>query len=294
MKNSKRIFATLMLIVAIALNAQSQEREQLTVPLSDPTKEGKLHVGLVTGSIKVIGYDGKDIVIDAIANVKPEKSSKGRGNMNVDLNVNINDDKGRGGKADGMKKISSNDGFEIIAKEKNNMVNVSTDKVNSKIDLTIKVPRKTSLKLSTVNNGDIYVENVSGNLEISNVNGEITMKNVSGSVLANTINQDITVNFTNITADTPMAFTTLNGDVDVTFPANIKANLKLKTERGEIYSDFDIDVDKTPTKVTQTTDKEKGLYKITKDDWTAGKINAGGAEIMMKTMNGSIYVRKIK
>lgn len=285
MRNRKIIFAVLMLIGASTFMANAQEREQLTVPLSDPARESKLNVSLVTGSIKVVGYDGKDIMIDAIAGNKGERTSKKGMNINIDMS----NDKGN---TDGMKRISTNDGFELIAKEKNNVVNVSVDKVNTNINITVKVPRKTSLKLSTVNNGDIWVENVNGNLEVSNINGEIRMKNVAGSVLANTINQDIVVNFTDVTPNTPMAFTTLNGDVDVTFPPTIKANVKLKTERGGVYTDFDIDVDKNPAKVNQTSDKERGLYKITKDEWTYGKINAGGSEIMMKTMNGNIYVRK--
>lgn len=274
MKSQKTIFAALVLILLASFYAQSQDREQLTVPVSDPTKEIKLNANLITGSIKVIGYDGKDIIIDAIAPVSEKKQTRER--------------------TDGMKKISTNDGFEIVAREQNNTINVSTDRVNMKVNLSIKVPHKASLKLKTINDGDIYVENVSGNHEISNINGEIKMKNVAGSVVANTINEDIIINFTSITPNTPMAFTTLNGNVDVTFPATVKANVKLKSDMGEVLTDFDIDVDKTAAKIKQTADKEKGLYKIQKDEWTYGKINGGGPEIMMKTMHGDVLIRKIK
>lgn len=274
MKSQKTIFVALVLILLASFYAQSQDREQLTVPVSDPTKEIKLNANLITGSIKVIGYDGKDIIIDAIAPVSEKKQTRER--------------------TDGMKKISTNDGFEIVAREQNNTINVSTDRVNMKVNLSIKVPHKASLKLKTINDGDIYVENVSGNHEISNINGEIKMKNVAGSVVANTINEDIIINFTSITPNTPMAFTTLNGNVDVTFPATVKANVKLKSDMGEVLTDFDIDVDKTAAKVKQTADKEKGLYKIQKDEWTYGKINGGGPEIMMKTMHGDVLIRKIK
>lgn len=274
MKSQKILFTTIVLIACTSFYAQSQEREQLTVPVSDPAKEVKLNVNFITGSIKVIGYDGKDVIIDAIAPVSEKKQNRER--------------------ADGMKKISTNDGFGIVAHEQNNTVNVNTDRVNMKINISIKVPHKSSLKLKTINDGDIYVENVSGNHEVSNINGEIKMKNVAGSVVANTINENIIVNFTSITPNTPMAFTTLNGNVDVTFPANVKANVKLKSDMGEVLTDFDIDVDKTAAKVKQTADKEKGLYKIQKDEWTYGKINGGGPEIMMKTMHGDVLIRKIK
>ncbi len=265
----------LTLILVIPFLAQSQEKDELTVPLSDPNKEGKLSVGIINGSIKIIGYAGKEVVVEGVAvDKKHIKTNKEN--------------------SEGMKRISSNDGFELTAKEKNNNVNVSFDNVNRSVNLTIKVPHRFSLKVSTINNGDISIENVKGNLEISNINGFIRMKNIGGSVVANTINQDIVVNFTEVTPNTPMAFTTLNGKVDVTFPSNIKADVKLKTDAGDIFSDFDIDVSKVPAKINKTVDKEQGYYKIKKDDWTFGKVNGGGSEIMMKTMHGNIYIRKAK
>jgi hypothetical protein len=273
MKNTKNILSGLAFMIAFAANAQ--EREQLTVPLTDPSKEGKLNIGIVTGSIKVIGTTGKDIIIDAV--------------------VAKNDDEkhSRGGEKEGMKRLNvGNAGFEITAKEVNNMVKVGIDKPNLNVSLTVKVPQKIALKLSTINNGDIHVENINGNLEISNVNGDIRLKNIAGTVSANTINGEIVVNFTEVTSNSAMAFSNLNGKVDVTFPANYKANVKVKTDRGDVYSDFDIDVDKSSSKVTQIADKEKGTYKLKKDDWTYGKINGGGAEMMMKSMNGDIYIRK--
>lgn len=268
-------YSIIFVFFIISLVAQSQEREQLTIPLSDSSKEGKLNINLVTGSIKIIGYAGKDVIVDAV--VKEDNDGK----------------KGKE-RPDGMKRISSGKGFEITAVEKSNKINVGVSNPNLDVSFTIKVPQKFAVKASTVNDGNVIVENVHGNLEISNVNGDIKMKNVAGSVSANTINGDIVVNLTSITPNTPMAFSNLNGQIDVTFPPTLKCNLKLKTDDGEILSDFDIDVDKTPAKVNQSVDKEKGMYKINKEAWTFGKINGGGAEIMMKSMNGDIIIRKQK
>ena len=72
----------------------------------------------------------------------------------------------------------------------------------------------------------------------------------------------------------------------------MKANVKLKSDQGEIYSDFDVEVDKTQPKVKRTN--ERGMFKLNIEDWVQGKINGGGPEMMMKNMNGNIYVRKAK
>jgi hypothetical protein len=200
------------------------------------------------------------------------------------------DEEGSKTSENGMKRISTPGGFEITAKEADNTVTVNTGNPNRAVDLDLKIPQDVKLKLGTVNDGEIVVENVSGELEVNNVNDKITLTNISGSVVANTVNGDVNVTFKSVDPKAPMAFSTLNGDVNVTLPADTKANLKLKSDNGDVFSDFDVDIDKTPAKVDKIT--EPGMYKIKKDDWVYGKINGGGPEMMMKNMQGDIYVKK--
>jgi hypothetical protein len=261
----------LSLMIATSCLAQTGSAETLTVPLSSPGKPYSLKVHLVSGSIKVVSYEGKDIII----NVIPRDNDDEEGMANI---------------KNGMKRISTHGGYEVTAKEADNNVTVNTGNPNKAIDLDLKIPQDVKLQVGTVNDGEIVVENVKGELEVNNVNDKITLTNISGSVVANTVNGDIDVSFKTVDPKAPMAFSTLNGDVNVTLPADTKANLKLKSDNGDIFSDFDIDIDKTPAKVDKTS--EPGMYKIKKDDWVVGKINGGGPEMMMKNMQGDIYVKK--
>ena len=292
MKNMK-ITGLLILSLIIGSNSFGQSTEQLTVPLSSPGKPYSLKIQLVTGSIKVASYDGKDILINATP--RSDDDTKGS-KTNSNFNVNINFQKGGKDKEEadfdksGMKRISSSGGFEVTAKEADNNVTVNTGNPNKAVDLDLKIPQDVKLKIGTVNDGEISVENVRGELEVSNVNEKITLDKVSGSVMANTVNGDIVVTFSKVDPNAPMAFSTLNGDIKVTLPIDTKANLKLKSDNGEIFSDFDVVVDKTPGKVDKTS--TPGMYKIKKDDWVYGKINGGGAEMLMKNMQGDIYLKK--
>ena len=272
MKNMKITGLVLLSLIIAAISfGQSGSTEQLTVPLSSPGKPYTLKVQLVTGSIKVAGYDGKDIIINAT----PRKDD---------------DEEGPKAAENGMKRISSAGGFDVTAREADNTVTVHTDNPNKAIDLELKIPQDVKLKIGTVNDGDISVENVRGELEVNNVNEKITLTNITGSVVANTVNGDIVVTFVKLDTNAPMAFSTFNGDVNVTLPADTKVNLKLKSDNGEIFSDFDVVVDKTPGKTEKTS--SPGMYKIKKDDWVYGKINGGGAEMLMKNMQGDIYLKK--
>ncbi|OCX54050.1 hypothetical protein BEL04_07180 [Mucilaginibacter sp. PPCGB 2223] len=262
------ILATAMLL-GTQLRAQDKS-EQLTVALSEPGKPYKLNVDLVQGSITVTGYEGKDVIIE----VKSEER------RHQDREVN------------GMKRLDPGASADIHAEEKNNTVTVGAD-IPHRVNLLIKVPQNgATLKLSTVNGGNLTVNNVSGDMELSNTNGGIKMSGISGSVVANTTNGPVNVAFKSIDPKAAMAFTTLNGSVDITFPANLKANIKLKTDHGNIYTDFDVVNDARKPEITRTA--KDGMYNLKIDDWVYGKIAGGGPEILMKTMNGSIYLRKVK
>lgn len=264
MKTIKLIVMVVLLLPMVMLNAQ-ESIDLFTVPLSNPNSPGKLEIHQISGSINVIGYTGNEVIVKASV---MERSSKHKSK-------------------DGLKRIA-NSSLKIGAEEKDNMVRIINDNHNRETNLEIKVPTNFSLKLSTINNGNIDVQGVNGELEISNVNGEITLLNISGSASADTTNGDIKVVFESI-KNTGMAFSSFNGDVDVTFPNSLKADVKLKSDMGEIFTDFEMAVNKQKPVVDKNT--SGGTYKVKIEQWVNGKINGGGAEMLFKTYNGDIILR---
>lgn len=249
--------------------AWAQDGERIAVPLSHPGQPGWLKIQLVTGSIEVTGYDSNEVIVDYQS---PEEKNKNKSNP-----------------PDGMRRIP-NDNFGLKIIEDDNEVEIKVDVPHKKTSIKVMVPREFSLKLGTVNNGDITVANTKGEMEISNVNGGIFMKNVSGAVIANTVNGNLNVSFDQISADEPMSFTTLNGNVDVTLPATAKASTKMSTLNGEIYTDFDLTLNNKGAKVNQSRDN--GVLRIEIDKQVYGEINGGGAEMIFKSHNGDILIRK--
>src|ERR1041384_7229171 len=163
------------------------------------------------------------------------------------------------------------------------------------IDISIEVPANTSMKLSTINDGDVEVSNVKGDLEVSNTNGSISLTNVGGSAVLDALNGNITVTFATINPEKSMSFSSLNGSIDVTFPPSLKARLKMKTEQGEIYSDFDIKMETSPAKMEDgERTGRRGRYRVSLDKMMTGTVNGGGPEIQFKNLNGDIYIRKGK
>ncbi|MGZ4841370.1 MAG: DUF4097 family beta strand repeat-containing protein [Candidatus Angelobacter sp.] len=273
LKNHKYIvsLATAVLF-AVTQPMCAQSDNKVTVPLSDPSRPVNLRAHLVSGSITVKGADVKEVVVEARARGTEESHS--------------------GGRAEGMKRIPmTSTGLNIEAE--NNNVRVSTDSYQRTIDLTITVPTHTSVSLHTVNDGNIFVSGVDGELDINDVNGEVDLKNIGGSVVAHALNGHVIATFNRIDPQKPMAFSSLNGDIDVTFPADLKANVSLRTDNGDVYSDFDVKVQPTAPQQTVEDNRGKGgKYKVKIDKNVRGTINGGGQEIQFKNFNGNIYIRK--
>lgn len=260
--------------VSTGIRAQTAEKQQLSVPLSQPGKPYKLEVGLVDGSITVSGYEGREILIE--------------------IQDKDKDHKARVRTHEGMHSLSTGGRADIQAEESNNKVTIQGD-AGKATNLVLKIPMNdVTLKLRTVNDGDIVASNINGELEVTNTNNSIKLNGVSGSVVANTVNGNVIVTFKSIDPKAAMAFTTLNGNVDITFPANLKANVRLKSDRGDIYTDFDVVAEHHKPVVTQKNGGRGAMYSLKIEDWVYGKINGGGPEMMMKNMNGNIYIRKAK
>lgn len=249
--------------------AQGQSgADHVSIALSDPARPALVKASLVNGGITVKGYDGKEVVVEARA--RNRESARSDSNM--------------------KRIVVSSTGLSV--EEENNEVRISTDSFMRAIDLTISVPVHTSLKLSAVNSGDIVVTGVDGELDVNDVNGSVTLNNVSGSAVAHALNGRVLVTFTRINQK-PMGFSSLNGDIDVTFPADLKANLSLKSDRGEIFSDFEVQVQASaPQQTVEDGRKNGGKYLVKIDKTVHGTINGGGPELQFTNFNGGIYIRK--
>ncbi|HEX7287807.1 MAG TPA: DUF4097 family beta strand repeat-containing protein [Candidatus Angelobacter sp.] len=277
----KLFFAIVITLLTTGTLCAQNTNSKVNVPIADPSRPVQLRAHLLNGSITVRGADVKEVVVEAKARddgdgEEPEDRAERR------------QEKGR---TDGMKRIPMTSAGLNIESE-NNVVRISTDALRHSTDLVITVPVRTSASLHTVNGGDIVVTGIDGELDINNVNGSVTLKNISGSVVAHALNGRVLVTFNRVEVK-PMAFSSLNGDIDVTFPPDIKANVSMRTDNGEVYSDFDVQLAAgAPQQVVEDNRGKGGKYRVKVEKTVRGTINGGGPEIQFKNFNGNIYIRK--
>lgn len=285
MKTYKYLFTSIVCLILVQMLVSQNE---FTIPLSDPAKRGKLIAHLNSGSITVKGSARKDVLVKYFSEDEADKQkNKSKGGLTIAINHDHNDGEKKTSK-DGLRKISGGN-MDLSASENANTIKVQSDSWNEEIYLEIEVPANFDVKMHTYNDGDLFISAVNGEIDLTNYNGGIQATGIKGSVVATTYNDDIKVSFDEIKEGVPMAFSTYNGDVDVTFPATAKGTMKFKTDQGDIYSGFDMDIKSGPIKKEES---KSGVYKVVINEWKRGDLNGGGAEMTFKTYNGDIYLRK--
>ena len=275
---------------------------QVTVPFSDPSRPGTVKVSVLSGSISVRVGSGRDVIVNTTDGRDPDDvRERERERSRERSRTGPPDDP-----AAGMKRLTQPAGVNI--EEENNTVSINAPAMLGRVTVAIQVPAATNLVLRAVNGGEVSVQGVNGSIEVNNVNGKITLTDVGGPVIAHATNGKVVATLKQLPAGKPMAFTSFNGDVDVTLPPSAKATLKMRSDRGDVYTDFDVQMTQPPAGATSSNDarqsdnrnrnrddsKDKAKYRLEMDRSIYGTVNGGGADFELRTFNGEIYLRKAK
>jgi len=262
-----KCFYTIILVLFLIALTQAKP-DQLIVPLSLPGEHGKLQIDHIKGQIQITGYSGDVVVIKASLHQDEQNKSQVS-----------------------MQRIAEQ-AIQLNATEKNNLVTVYSNSELRIVDLEIQVPEGFDLQINSEETGEVQVQGVSGELVINNTNGNIILNKVYGPAILSTVDGSVEAHFIEITPNLPMAFTTISGKIDLYFPADTKVLLKMKSEYGEIYTDFVLDIEERKTIIEKADDK--GVSKISLDEWTHARINGGGPQILIKNYHGNIFIHSIK
>lgn len=257
--------ALLLLFGGIA-GAQSQP-QKLNIPLSNPGQKMMLDISILSADMEVIGEDRDD----------------------VEVTFSVSGSERRIVTPSGSQPLPGG-AFTLEVDEEDNFVSIDTDWRANKVDLEVRIPRLADLELSTVNDGSIVVRNIEGTLHLENTNGPITATNISGSVIAEAINEDISVSFDAIDASNAMSFNSINGDLIIGIPSSAGVQLHLDTAKGDILSDFEVEVQPTQP-IVERREEDGGIAVRVKQDIVA-TINGGGPVIRLETLNGNIQINR--
>jgi hypothetical protein len=155
-----------------------------------------------------------------------------------------------------------------------------------KMDFQLQVPRMLKLTLKTVNDGNIKVQDVSGDFSLHNVNGGIEMLDAAGSGVAKTVNGGVKMTF-RAAPKANSQFATINGPIELSFPHDLSADFRFKNFNGGIYSDYELSA--LPNRQPES-ERKNGKFIFRSDRFVGGRVGQGGPEIKIENLNGDIRV----
>lgn len=150
-------------------------------------------------------------------------------------------------------------------------INVRNNDVH--VNFAVRVPAGVEFIGRTIN-GEISAKSLDGNVDTNTVNGSINVS-TSGFARAKTVNGEINAKLGDVNWPEALEFKTINGGIDLDLPAALSTRLEAATFNGEVVSDFPL-----------TVLRSFGRKRI------SGTIGAGGRDLVLKTLNGSIRVRR--
>jgi len=268
MRNSTlRIALVLALLLGFMPALAQSDAQVINIPLSRPGEPMSLEIGIMSARIEVIGESRDDAVFE----------------------VKIQEGERKIITPSGTKSLT-NAGYALEVDERDNHISLDTDWRNNKVSVVARIPQNADLELSTMTDGEIIVTNITGDLELSNVNGPITTTGISGSIIAESVNDAIDLTFVAVDDVNASSLETVNGQLTVRLPANAGAQIHLDTSRGEIISDFEVDVQPNTPTITRNDDNDGSEVRI--ESVIIVNINGGGPIIRMNSLNGDIHILK--
>jgi len=279
----KTLISITLVVLTIGV-AFSQERKQTINKEFDftPGPNKVFIVDNINGFVKVEGYDGSKVVMEAKELMKA-KSQSALDYLVKNVQLGIEESK------DTLQiYVDGTCNCNCGNHRRYNWNNCELEG-DFLYDFTIKVPKGMNIWLSTVNNGDIEVKNVLGKLQISNINGAISLDGVAGGGKVKTINGDVKITYQSVpTQDSE--YYTLNGDLTVFLPSSLSADMSFKSFNGEFYTNFDIS-ERLPSFAQINQEDGHGTkYKI--DEKTKIRVGKGGVNLDFETFNGDIFIKK--
>lgn len=280
----KKTLLTISLLTVCLLTAMAQQSQSISEELNLPqnSSEYKIKIMNLHGKVEVQGHAGTSVELQAQKTVDASR----RGNAD-----HLAQEWSLAFRQEGNTILVYADGPGVVVKQNSSgdwNYNVKHDGKEGtvKFDIVLRVPDKVIVNASTINGGDVLMQDLQGDASGSNVNGSVRLSNISGNVSATTVNGDVEVQ-SRTAPDTDTQFTTVNGAVRLTYPPQLAAIIQYTSVSGDFYTDFSV----TATPLKEEHKKKGGTYyKI--GGKSALQVGNGGPKIKITTVNGDMYLKK--
>ncbi len=225
-----------------------------TLPLAGG---GRLSLDNVNGQIEIIGWDRDEVVIKAVKRGKTRESVEA-----VQIEVDARPERiviHTWQPASGL--------WSWLWQGRDDV----------SVHYTIQVPQHARLEKITSVNGEIVIEDVSGDIKATTVNGEVRAKGAAGNLKLSTVNGKVAAVLGSLGSGQSVSLDTVNGRIEVTLPEAADAEVSATAVNGSITSEFS----------SLTVKRGFPLGGNLK-----GTLGNGGARVKASAVNGDITIQR--
>ena len=147
----------------------------------------------------------------------------------------------------------------------------SVRNVDVQVTFYVSVPANVAFLGSTVN-GDVEVEDLASDVDVSSVNGDIEIS-TTGFAEATTVNGSIDAAMEQYDIENGLSFTTVNGSISLDLPDDVDADLDARWLNGRLEADLPFE----------------RIGRVSRRS-ARGVLGDGGPELHITTVNGSIHI----
>ena len=216
----------------------------------------KVQVLVQQASVNIQGYDGSEVSI--------EQSGENRKELPKE--------------ADGLRLITGgivdNTGLGASSEVEGNTLKITIPKNRYTGILTIKVPKNIDLSVAEVqgwSDQKITISDIGGEIELKTTNSRAYLNDITGPLVAHTGHGKIFITYSKLNQSSPSSINA-SGAIDITLPADAKANLKIRSYYGDLFTDWDIAAAKKEAK-TVASSGTKTLSETNVSTTVNGNIN---------------------
>jgi DUF4097 and DUF4098 domain-containing protein YvlB len=292
-----------MSLTAVGFLAAQTHTEKISREFTFEKKspENALIIANINGDVKVTSYEGDKIVVEVTKTILAKTDARlEKGKTEIQLGVIDRADTlvlfvegpcisfakvSRNKRGD--ERWNRNGQYNYDWSDCNNNRNCR-EEYDYTLDFVVKVPASLNISVSTVNDGDLVVENVKGAVKANNINGSIRLTNLVREADASTINGDVDITYTK-NPDKACRFYSLNGDINAMFQKGLAADLSFESFNGDFYTDIE-PLESLPVKVEKINNGGEGIkFKVNGNRY---KIRTGGILLDFETFNGDVYLKE--
>ncbi len=157
------------------------------------------------------------------------------------------------------------------------------------VQFDVTIPSGSQIEVSTVNDGKVTVDGVTGVVSARNVNGPVEVAGAQRCGRLKSINGPVRVTLTQ-PPNRDCELETINGDITVEMPADSSVDLALELFNGNLHSEFEVEPLATTPRVKKSRKGTTLRYQVSQ----AGglRIGNGGPSFSVKSLNGDIKINK--